>query len=1288
MEQEFPKLFEFIDKPEYPEGLAPLILSALVEVTQSPQGRLSRQTRLHVLKLINNPRIEGRIAILCALRAYPLWRTRSGDRKQIMGLLRLAESYLWYPDYEEKLQIQTKNTINFLGHLEQGLDPETVFAGLAAIRAVISILSLVQEVPENMDDPQLDSGEWDSAYIASLIEHKRADNPNAPRAEHCRAFWEWYLTRCIPYAFCREKPISPKNFITIEIPEGCREDIKQRIGQLNKAIHSHVHAPTNRKDVLKMEPYSRDPEVIQAIIKAVKDHPCIPSTTEELELFCSAGTYYYDIIGFWYCIATLALSPEVPATEYLMELARQLIEEGPGEIDILQRILLFLPEKTHLLPIIREITKYHEELRPELAAFQWFKESGIPYPGESEWSVSVRFTTDKNPSPPSFSSGHEERETWYSLTIEMFSPRACAMDYTLVSSYNIHLKNATNTTHGEWNEGNGYLIRDGKYLMNDTRYTPLQLAELLQELSEYGIIFPNTPASMYTSKKIPSKAVEKWFSNEIKLYTSNTNVSEEDRVISLPKTDSGREEQPHPGTMPREEIPWIEDGNCYIIEYIAGYFACGRWKPKGSSEWQGKFVIDLRSRPLNPVILKKKTITQLVYSKDLDYYAALDTRNSQSSIIGGKNPLEADTWVRLCGILLEEKSDLQWRGKYLCASDNSNTIILTMNRRGVEYVSRLVLPETTGKYGFGLDGKGMLYISPECSYDKSNIIRYEDNGKYMEMPFHMFAFDALHQGCIPVLGTSRLLLLHEYGAGGWTEPGILELDMATRQCRLALLPNIGPGSFRFSKFTGDWVLVQRVCDTDGSRFDHARFWNRLTGEVLRLRPWMLKGELFELISALPDGTIVIKVLRDKVGSVVYIPTNFWEFLRTKSRPMKIGNWLNYPKPYPDINYFIPPESDDPSFMIPPPYETEEFPELKPKEPTRTPLKEAGESTGNEATNDIEINNGSLKIRGVPVNFPLSCTAISKILGKEKPTFIQKTKQDNNGKKTVYDRRSCLVWDEAGIVAIRDEENPYNISTLYLQIREKPSSESEIPVPSGVFAGKFLIDGKYPNFPDKPFIRNCLFEILQRDNGCQLEITIADTRDQSKCWQEFRTMLVENLQAANEERDNLRLLERDKRPENYLKNTKAISEMNYSRLLHLIHAIYAGYAMGRSIRYLKSTILLPFVETMIKAIELNSVKRCDILYFYSTCILLGYEKANMKRLAEKMAAKGIRDAMLDRLIRVIIPDWEISGENMFPELERLLPKDICQEDKLMNVLNDLLPDQTYIQIIKDALLKIV
>ena len=79
---------------------------------------------------------------------------------------------------------------------------------------------------------------------------------------------------------------------------------------------------------------------------------------------------------------------------------------------------------------------------------------------------------------------------------------------------------------------------------------------------------------------------------------------------------------------------------------------------------------------------------------------------------------------------------------------------------------------------------------------------------------------------------------------------------------------------------------------------------------------------------------------------------------------------------------------------------------------------------------------------------------------------------------------------------------------------------------------------------------------------------------------------------------------------------------------------------------------------------------------------------MKRLAEKMAVKGIRDATLDRLIRVIIPDWEISGENMFPELERLQPEDICQEDKLMNVLNDLLPDQTYIQIIKDALLKIV
>jgi hypothetical protein len=96
-------------------------------------------------------------------------------------------------------------------------------------------------------------------------------------------------------------------------------------------------------------------------------------------------------------------------------------------------------------------------------------------------------------------------------------------------------------------------------------------------------------------------------------------------------------------------------------------------------------------------------------------------------------------------------------------------------------------------------------------YSQSKIIRYDDNGKYITMPFSMSGYETFYTGSSPVPNTTRLLLLHEYtvsnNSGIWLEPGLLDLDMATQRCRIAPLHHIGDGLFRLRIFYEDWILI-------------------------------------------------------------------------------------------------------------------------------------------------------------------------------------------------------------------------------------------------------------------------------------------------------------------------------------------------------------------------------------------------------------------------------------------------------------------------------------------------
>lgn len=236
---------------------------------------------------------------------------------------------------------------------------------------------------------------------------------------------------------------------------------------------------------------------------------------------------------------------------------------------------------------------------------------------------------------------------------------------------------------------------------------------------------------------------------------------------------------------------------------------------------------------------------------------------------------------------------------------------------------------------------------------------------------------------------------------------------------------------------------------------------------------------------------------------------------------KLGYWLNYPNPYPNIDYLLPPVSEDVSLMLAPPYVKTQITGQQPVEKI-TPK----ECSTLSVTDGVEITEGILKINGQKISLPLSYTTMVNIFGREKVVFTHRNMQDDNGKMVQYDKRSFLIWDKAGVTAIRNEENVYNISVIYLWVAENKKSISSLPAPTGLFDCKITVDGTLWSKKADMTTRSGEMEIVASASGGYMEITFARTRDQKITWQNYRKIMVENFQYALIKRDCIKQLEKN------------------------------------------------------------------------------------------------------------------------------------------------------------------
>ena len=287
-------------------------------------------------------------------------------------------------------------------------------------------------------------------------------------------------------------------------------DAVQKIDALNRKLGSFIHAPLNLKEVLRMEPFAADAEVVRAVAATLDDYAILPTSSAEREHQRTTDlSKDYDIVGFWYCVALLALSAEPEAVRYLLVLARMLMVEDPAELFLLRRTVRLLEgfPFPHLQELRSRIEAFYDTVTHRLEAFRWLEAAGIPWPESYEWEVVTQFSSDGEPyADPA--APKEERRRRVVLTLRLNSPRSLYGRCRQHNSYEISLRNEDNTTRGMWNEGHGDLFIEDCPVMQHRMFTPLQLPELFDALEGFGIRLVRKPVMVYTSQGIRNAHVK------------------------------------------------------------------------------------------------------------------------------------------------------------------------------------------------------------------------------------------------------------------------------------------------------------------------------------------------------------------------------------------------------------------------------------------------------------------------------------------------------------------------------------------------------------------------------------------------------------------------------------------------------------------------------------------------------------------------------------------------------------------------------------------------------------
>lgn len=290
---------------------------------------------------------------------------------------------------------------------------------------------------------------------------------------------------------------------------------------------------------------------------------------------------------------------------------------------------------------------------------------------------------------------------------------------------------------------------------------------------------------------------------------------------------------------------------------------------------------------------------------------------------------------------------------------------------------------------------------------------------------------------------------------------------------------------------------------------------------------------------------------------------------------------------------------------------------------------------------IGISGGVLSLNGVPLDFPLSPNILVRQLGEERLTKGYCTATAYDSSPLEYAPTSFLLWDYAGILAARDDEDAYRIAALYLQMFPRTVTDTAVPLPEYPFSGIFTVDGLPFRYEAGTTLRSDRLEITASETSQgYVEIVCSNARSHRAPSHHYRTSLEENRLLALDDREHIRTLEKaEARGKDYhpgLPNKKLLLQLTKDYLTHALAALTAGYALGKNEKYLRSLLLGSLAEAALKRYEYRKIREVTLLPVLSAFILLGLDPRDFEKFATQLKASGVRDFVTDTLVRYRLP----------------------------------------------------
>ncbi len=185
-----------------------IIEQGLRFINESPIGHLSKKNRNELLRSIEDEDIKRRISLLCALKVYPLWESYIYNDYEVISLLVMCDNYLQKKVTSSDVVKYANELVSYIQSLNDEKTFNSVLAGYTAIQAAFEIANGYSNIENELDDFDLDSSDWDSAFMVSLAYNGGCDDVSNINPDKNRTFWNWYLTDCLSTALDKEKMLT------------------------------------------------------------------------------------------------------------------------------------------------------------------------------------------------------------------------------------------------------------------------------------------------------------------------------------------------------------------------------------------------------------------------------------------------------------------------------------------------------------------------------------------------------------------------------------------------------------------------------------------------------------------------------------------------------------------------------------------------------------------------------------------------------------------------------------------------------------------------------------------------------------------------------------------------------------------------------------------------------------------------------------------------------------------------------------------------------------------------